>query len=101
MPEPKTPWHDKAKEHASEMQDIGEFIEWLTGTKHYWIAKYRDDEEGSTEGDDTLYPVPMTDLAINKLLAEFYGIDYKEYQAEKEAVYQYVSAKANSLGQDT
>jgi hypothetical protein len=87
--EPKTPWHDKAKEHADEMQSIGEFIEWLPTTKLH-IAKYIDGEEGYG-----LYPIPMGQLTINMLLAEFFGIDYDAYQEEKEAVYQYVSALAN------
>ncbi len=86
MGEPTTPEHDKAKKFESEMQDIGEFITWLTGEKKLWICELVHED---------YYPVPMTDLKINQLLAEFYGIDFKAYQAEKEAVYQYVSALAN------
>lgn len=86
MDEPLTPEHDKAKKLEKEMQEIGEFITWLTGEKHLWVSEYGP--------FDRLYPVPMTDLKINQLLAEFYGIDFKAYQEEKEAVYRYVSARA-------
>ena len=88
MDEPLTPEHDKAKKFASEMQAIGEFLDWLTSVRHLHIASYDVDP-------DVLFPMPMTDLNINKLIAEFYGIDFKAYQAEKEAVYQYVSNLAN------
>lgn len=86
--EPFTPEHDKAKQFTDEMQKIGEFIEWLPSI-------------GIHLGEWVKYPEYMNEqfvtanYNIQELLARFFGIDYKAYQAEKEAVYQYVSEIAN------
>lgn len=85
---PATPQHDAYRPHQEQGQAIGEFLEWLQHTKHFVIAEYLIDEP--TFVDEMVH----ANYDVNRLLAEFFGIDYDAYQAEKEAVYRCVSARA-------
>src|SRR3990167_5820833 len=105
------PQHDKAKDVRNETQAIGEFLEWLLSNRV--LAEYHEHTEGCVNPD---YRNPSADddantwdryfcgytngmlspvrCHIESLIAEFYGIDYKAYYAEKEAMYQEIRRAA-------
>ena len=81
-------------------QTIGEFLEWLFGSKNYHLAKYLTDEEYESEynvywvdglyekeqfkrheiGKEELMPIHID---IEKLLAEFFEIDLIKVEKER------------------
>lgn len=72
---------EKIQDVSERSRAIGDFLEWLRGSKNYIIARCLTDEE-MEDGDleeDALIPVHID---IEKLLAEYFKIDI--VQAEKE-----------------
>ncbi len=68
------PMHMKAEKVKVERQAIGEFIE-LGG---YTLCKWPDD-------DEVQHPLPVH-LSINEVLAEYFEIDLKLLEQEKQAM---------------
>lgn len=71
------PEHEKLAKIGDQSQTVGEFLEWLTGTKGWTLAHVPDYYES------TLVPVSYT---ITTLLAEFFDIDQTKVEAEKRAM---------------
>ena len=91
-------------------QAIGEFIEWLSSTKSYHIAKYLTDEEYESGdnvccvdglyakeqfkrheiGKEELMPIHID---IEKLLAEFFEIDLVKVEEERREILERIKEK--------
>jgi hypothetical protein len=71
------PEHEKLLQISEQSQSIGEFLEWMHGTKGWTVAYV------PSYYESTLVPVSYN---INELLAEFFGIDLKKVEAEKRAM---------------
>ena len=93
----------KLEDISEKSQAIGEFLEWLVGTKNYHIAKYLTDEEYESEDNvfwvDGLYEKEQfkrheigkeelihIHIDIEKLLAEFFEIDLDKVEAERREI---------------
>ena len=92
---------EKLEAVSERSQAIGEFLEWLFGTKKYYIAKYLTNEEYESEDNvyfvDGLYEkeqfkrheiekeelMPIS-IDIEKLLAEFFEIDLVKVEEERK-----------------
>lgn len=104
MPEEtKTSMLDKLSEVKDKSQAIGEFLEWIFGSKSYHLARYLTDKEYESEDNiywvDGLYeneqfkryeikkeeliPVQMN---IEKLLAEYFEIDLQKVEEERREI---------------
>lgn len=70
-----TPNLDKIKENAPVSQEIGAFLDWLTGEAGYTLAKYGDHER--------LWP---QNPGFEQLLADYFGVDLQEVERERQAV---------------
>jgi hypothetical protein len=84
--EPPMPEHDKFLPHKEDAQTIGEFIEWLPSVGLH-LAEYPEED-----ADGYLWQSRKT---IQDIIAEYFGIDKKAFDAETEALYQVVSEAAN------
>lgn len=89
---------------SDKSQAIGEFIQWLVGTKNYHIARYLTDKEYDSDENvywvDGLYekkqfkrhkigkeePMPIH-IDIEKLLAEYYEIDLAKIEKERREIF--------------
>ena len=91
---------EKLEDVSERSQAIGEFLEWMFGTKNYHIAKYLTDEEYESEdnvywvdglyekeqfkrheiGKEELMPIHID---IEKLLAEYFEIDLVKVEEER------------------
>jgi hypothetical protein len=84
-PEPLVPEHERLAE-AKKTDDattlVGQFFDWLKEEKHYVIAKYADDA-------DELMPIFEP---VNRLLAEFFGINENALESEKRALLDHMRA---------
>jgi hypothetical protein len=69
------PEHEKLKAIVDKSQAIGEFIEWL-GYQGIHLAEYHKNGEW----------LQRTNMPIRNLLAEFFDIDQKKIDAEKDAM---------------
>ena len=69
------PAHEQMARFQDQTQLIGEFLEWLGNTKNLHICNL----ENSWSGHEFF---PITGSTEN-LMAEFYGIDLKEVEKEK------------------
>jgi hypothetical protein len=74
MSEAKYPEHEKLQALNGANQTVGNFIEWLS-EKQLVLAHYGDHDE--------LFP---TLQGRNDLIAEFFGIDQRKLEAEKQAM---------------
>ena len=84
-PEPPVPEHErleKAKKTDDATTLVGEFFDWLQGEKGFTLGKFADDS-------DELYPVREP---VNRLLAEFFGINENALESEKQALLEHVRA---------
>ena len=80
------PQHERARETDRERQAVFDFIRWLADEKGWTIA------EPVTDGR-YLFVEGQLQRAIYlpaRLAAEFCGIDYDAYHAEKDALLEYV-----------
>jgi hypothetical protein len=82
-PQPKCPECEKLAEVSEESNKIGGFLGWLF-SKDLVIAGY----EHNTRGWEELVVVRryQGDSGINKLLAEYYGIDLDKVEKERRAL---------------
>jgi hypothetical protein len=90
LTEQKYPEHQKLQAVKDKSQAIGEFIEWLMCTKKLTIARWmkvpaieRDPFAEKGEEIDELMP---EHIDIEALLAEYYSIDRKTLEEEKQAM---------------
>ena len=93
------PEHEKLRLINSKSQAIGEFVDWLRGEKCIILANRMDctrDEhvdgyecDGDCRPSRSLHPV---DTSIEKLLAEFFGIDLDVLKLEKLEILASMSA---------
>ena len=94
---------EKLESVSEKSQAIGEFLEWLFGSKNYHIAKYLTDEEYESEdnvywidglyeneqfkryeiGKEELMPIH---IGIEKLLAEYFEIDLGRVEKERSGI---------------
>ena len=94
---------EKLEDARERSQAIGEFLEWLFGTKKYRIAKYLTDEEYESKdnvswvdglyekeqfkrheiGKEELMPIHID---IEKLLAEYFEIDLAKVEKERREI---------------
>ena len=88
----KTPECDKLKAVSGSSQDIGEFLDWLTGEKGLTVCNEHEHDEWC-EGEDEIimcgtqskeYTPAM--LNIEKLLAEYFEIDLNKVEKERRAI---------------
>lgn len=84
---PDTPNLDKVIEVKDKSQAIGEFIEWCNHEKKWFFCKYLPDRE---------FPSPVR-VDIERLLAEFFDIDYDAMNREQAAVLKYVQEHNDNL----
>lgn len=69
------PQHEKLSEIREKSQAIGEFLDWMREEKEFTIAEY--------DKHDQLWPAG---IHTQRLLAEFFEIDYDALMAEKDAM---------------
>lgn len=87
MSEPATPELDKLKRVQNSSQTIGAFLEWLTSTKHLVIAKWEKSINDDDEEVESLEPARFGSYGtIEGLLAEYFSIDLKKVENEKQAI---------------
>jgi hypothetical protein len=78
----KYPEHEKLEIIQAQSQVIGEFLEWLTGTRELILAHYPI-LESNGKASAHLFPAPIKQA---KLIAEFFGIDLTKLEKEKRAM---------------
>lgn len=72
--EPRYLEHEKLRAIVDKSQAIGEFVEWLEYEKQIHLCEYVDRDLFHTR------------TSMRDLLAEFFGIDQKKIDAEKDAM---------------
>ena len=94
---------EKLEDVSDRSQTIGEFLEWIFGSKNYHIAKYLTDEEYNSEDNvyfvDGIYKkrqfkrhkfgtdeLLLVHINIEKLLAEFFEIDLVKVEEERREI---------------
>lgn len=102
------PQHDKLHEVKDDSQTIGLFLEWFFANYDVYpnnvVGEYMEQAEAfkgfaeALAGGEikTEYPMRVLggDRTFNKILAEFYDIDYDELMAEKDRIYDALRAGA-------
>ena len=82
------PEHEKLQAVKDKSQAIGEFVEWLQGTKGFRLAKWEKVPDESVFADEGSEVDELFQQFINieQLLAEFFGIDLQKLEQEKRAM---------------
>lgn len=91
------PEHEKLKRVSDKSQAIGEFLEWLTGTRGVELMRRRtaaeiealNDDPSATDDDfdtDTLIPFRVKGGFPAGLLAEYFEVDQGKLEAEKRSI---------------
>ena len=111
MKPPDTPNLDKMLEVSAESNEIGAFLDWLLHERYLHICKEvetcfdldSEDTECPTCGTDqfnwetdTLYhkhDIVHGNEGINRLLAEYFEIDYDGMEQERRALLEWVHAR--------
>jgi hypothetical protein len=97
----ETPEINKLKAVQPVSQQIGEFIRWLTDEKKIVFATWHNENEEDEEEEGRLWPEPMGDAAIEKLLAEFFHIDLNKVEQEKRAILEDLRKRTGKNNQET
>ena len=101
---------EKLEDVSERSHAIGEFLEWLFGSKNYHIAKYLTGEEYESEDNvywvDGLYEKEQfkrheigkeelmpSHIDIEKLLAEFFEIDLVKVEEERREILKEITEK--------
>lgn len=79
--QPHTPELDKMSALRPKAQVIGEFLDWLRDERGYSITEFREDDDDDEGG--RYWPVTA---GIEKLLAEFLGLDLNKIEKERQAI---------------
>lgn len=75
--------HERLHKISDKSQVIGEFLEWLTHEKRVHLSTYveKTDRHGDTYSEEVVFHYNIQDL-----LGEFFGIDTKKLEEEKQAM---------------
>lgn len=84
MKKPPTPNLDEMIKVADDSNKIGAFIDWLRNVKKLSICEWHDDDH---------HPVYWGDHGINKLLSEYYEINYDEMESKRRAILESLQEK--------
>lgn len=88
------PEHDKVRVVQPQSQSIHEFIDWLANEKKIhlaeWEPNYRNGTHSSRSSSLIYARKPITEL-----VAEFFEVDLKKFNAEKEQMYEALTSKSN------
>lgn len=76
----KTPELDKISKVRDKSQAIGSFIDWLFQEKNFHIAEWKKDDEFDEEQLVTI------NLDINKILEEYFEIDGRKAEKERQGI---------------
>jgi len=86
MKQPKTPNLDKMVKVTSESNLIGEFVDWMRNERGLKICEWSKEYEGH-------YPVYYGYTGINRLIAEYYEIEYDEMDNERRRLLEWIRAQ--------
>lgn len=86
---PETPELDKLGKVAPTSQKIGEFVDWLRAEKGILLANWPTGAERNMYGEKMDYLAPVN-IPIERLLAEFFGIDLNKVEEERRGVLDYL-----------
>jgi hypothetical protein len=89
---PNYPEHEKLQAVREKSRAVGGFLEWVWCEKQLQLGKWHRGKDELPFTSDSFEPERYD---VQKLLAEFFGIDYDVLQAEKEAMYQGLRAQAS------
>lgn len=78
--QPKCPEAEKLAAVSEDSNKIGGFLSWLSSQGVY-LAEY-DESDNFVRSSD----YKLTDYGINRILAEYYGIDLDEVERERRAL---------------
>lgn len=84
----KYPEHDKLQNISEQSQFIGEFLDWLRSTNRCIGVMAFDSFGDPVIRDDT--------TSVQNLLAEFYQIDLRKIEAEKQQMLDEIRQSANA-----
>ena len=85
----KVPAHpnlDKMLTVKDDSHKLGEFIDWLSSNKGVILAMWGEANDENEEPTDYLYPC---NIKLERLLAEYFEIDYDAMEKEKKAILEY------------
>jgi len=90
---PEYPEHEKLDKVKDKSQDLGFFLDWLMNdyTLCIWI-----ESKNSIFGDDEIYEPSgyySCKVDIEKILANYFGIDYDKLMDEKEQMFKQLRAQ--------
>ncbi len=80
------PEHNKLDKVRDKSQAIGEFIEWLRETKKVHLCKWNTYEEPNWDEKEPDGYLDYVTTPIEELLAEFFEVDLKKLEQEKQAI---------------
>jgi len=83
----EAPECEKMQAVQGKSQAIGEFLDWLTSTKGVSLMVDYTPTDDEEDAEGMPYPdyVPLR-MGTEKLLAEFFGIDLKKVEEERQAM---------------
>lgn len=82
------PEHDKVKALEVVSQNAGEFLDWLIEEKEFYLCEWRDCKQADPGNNVEFEPSGFfpDHRSINSLLYEFFDIDSKKLEAEKNKI---------------
>ena len=103
MNEIGTPTLDKIKEHQKESNIIGCFLEWLNSESPYSLMEkktYIDDIATKCWGKEvTTTDWHFTHDSIEQILANYFDIDLKQANKERDAIYKQMVKTLNQTNE--
>lgn len=78
------PEHEKVEAVKRQSQAIHEFIRWLSAEKKVHLAEWVPLHEGSDGSQSRAANLHYTRQTLDNLVAEFFEVDLKKFQAEKD-----------------
>jgi hypothetical protein len=98
--EDRWPEHDKQQQVSWLSQYVGDFLDWLTNERQLHICRLVNTNEGNPRWEHWEYvDEPMTLRRINELLGEYFGVDQKVIDAEKDEMLRMIRETTNSKGE--
>lgn len=87
MSEQKYPEHEKLDKIHEKSNSIGDFLEWLSSVKQIRFAKWITEPVENPFGKETSIDVFIQqNMEIEKWLAEYFNIDLKKLEEEKQTM---------------
>jgi hypothetical protein len=89
---PPTPTLDKVSEVSDRSQTAGDFVRWLQDEKHLVLCQSMviDEQYGTTR----FVPMAPRDSALDRLLYEYFGLDYDAAEKERLGLLQWMRDRA-------